>query len=430
MSKYADDFERGPNADINVGAPFNYTTFSGSGEITDILEGLLHNSASVGTETDIRADVDTLSPDMATEGRIGDLNYGSAADINFGLYIRYSGSADTAMYAIVDGTGPTVSTVFIGKRIAGVATDLASVPVSSIAIYDNWYFEAIGTKYRVAQNGVFLLSLTDGSITTGVRGGLEMGSASGTGASVGFSSWAFYDLHSIGAPQNSLPRRHPLALRGRHTRGARRLTQSYVEPVSVGTTYTKTGTATSDLDASGPKVVTYVKAGSGASDLDGSGPKALTYVDSGTGTSDLDASGPKVVTYPKTGTGSSDLDASGPKALTYVDTGAGSSDLDGSGAKAVTYIKSGTGTSDLDGSGSKSDTDADTGTGSTQLVGSGSKQVTYIKAAAGTSDLDGSGVNGTVPHAPSTGFRPYRTFVATEVKDDHALALALLLLDA
>jgi hypothetical protein len=95
----------------------------------------------------------------------------------FGLTVRCSAVAQTFYELIVPNPAGSSGTITIRKLVSGVLTNLNTVAATP-QIGDVWRLQVIGTAITALQNGVSVLSMTDGSISSGRPGITVFSSAS------------------------------------------------------------------------------------------------------------------------------------------------------------------------------------------------------------------------------------------------------------
>lgn len=171
-----DSFTRGNSTNISTGAPFSYTESANDAEI---LSNRLH-PVTLNALVDVRADIDVSSTDMFAQMTLALLNYGTSVEISIGVLVRYSSSAITYYYTFIDGTS-TSATQYLGKTVAGAATDLTNVAVT-VAQGDTVRLEVQGDTLVGLTNGVQRISIAGGgAVTTGTRAGVGLFLAATTG---------------------------------------------------------------------------------------------------------------------------------------------------------------------------------------------------------------------------------------------------------
>lgn len=166
-----DSFTRANNADMSVGAPFNWTDVAGDNAI---------NSNRAQNNISTNACFSRAESDLATSNHYAQANWSwqsNAATIG-GLCVRYASAADTCYFVQRSGQANSLR---IYKRVAGVSTALQSAQTCTalaLGVEDLTRLEVTGSSLSATCTGG-LSNVTDTSITTGTRAGI-WGSGAGT----------------------------------------------------------------------------------------------------------------------------------------------------------------------------------------------------------------------------------------------------------
>lgn len=173
---FTDNFNRSNNTNISTGAPYPWTEVIGDSEI------FANAIRPVANLTDCRGrmEQDATSTDHYVQIKVGDANAGTAQEVSFGAIARYASAADSGYMFAWDGTNISSGTYYIIKITAGVEATLGSA-AGAIATNDVLRFECVGTSLVGKKNGTTVVSVTDGTWTTPVRGGWAVYRQSTTG---------------------------------------------------------------------------------------------------------------------------------------------------------------------------------------------------------------------------------------------------------
>lgn len=172
MAAITDTFIRANNTNISTGAPNPLTEVVGDAEI---LSNYLH-PVTQGVEIRVRIQADLGSVDHQWSVTIKALTFDGPGDISAGVCARYDPSTDTCYLLVLDGTTNGALTGYLFAISAGSYVQIAvSANNLSLAINDVLKLECNGTAIKGYKNGVLIpgLSVTDATITTGVRGGAD-----------------------------------------------------------------------------------------------------------------------------------------------------------------------------------------------------------------------------------------------------------------
>lgn len=193
----SDNFNRADNADMSVGASFNWTDVFGDFQITSNQAGL--NTTGAARLNACRAEFDVSSADHVCSATITDLDApGAGAQYHGGCCARFASAAETYYYATLYQAPPGSDFGAMGKMVAGVNTALGTDSAITWAATDTVACQASGSSISRAYNGTTQTTATDTGITTGTRGGLS-GYNSGVSLSSKADDWSVADLAAAAA---------------------------------------------------------------------------------------------------------------------------------------------------------------------------------------------------------------------------------------
>lgn len=175
-AEYVDTFVRANSANISTGAPFAYTALAGTG--TEILSNMCHCSDTANVVQHVRAEQVLSSTDHHAQVTLGLWTPSGNVHVDAGVFARYDVTADTGYVAHVQQSGTSTWQLFLSKVVAGVRTALVpNTTVGQPVAGDTLKITVTGTSLGLYYNGVLKISLTDSSITTGVRSGFYLNRA-------------------------------------------------------------------------------------------------------------------------------------------------------------------------------------------------------------------------------------------------------------
>lgn len=165
----SDNFNRADNTNINTSAPFTWAAANGSLSIFNILSNQLRFTGDPSINDTIRAEVDLAAADHFAQVTL----VTNDAGINAGVCCRFA-SASFTCYAYIY----HANTAYTLYSISGGTFTQLGTGTLTRAANDVVKIQASGSSIKCFLNGTLDISVTDSSITTGVRTGILAGFSS------------------------------------------------------------------------------------------------------------------------------------------------------------------------------------------------------------------------------------------------------------
>lgn len=178
VTRFTDNFNRADSAS-SLGSSsegWSWTTNIGT---WGILSNQASNKATTATVSRARAEVD-----LGSSNNWAQATYAHGATLvsnQFGVCVRYDPASDGCYQFSMREDG-TLTRIF--KVVAGTQTALTTATTAGLAVGDVIRLEVIGTTINAYQNGSVIATVTDSSITTGVRAGIYGNQAAGSANNV------------------------------------------------------------------------------------------------------------------------------------------------------------------------------------------------------------------------------------------------------